>query len=244
MADEHEGGGFLHKKLFGLPLPVVLIGGGLVAFFVLAHRGASGGAAAAPETGPAGLTGDSGSGTAMSLQDQQQQEQLGYQTALDQLNLEAARFGLSQQEAAFGPGQAAGKDAAGHQTYTYGTGPISKAWQQVTVGGQTLWEDIYHPGHIINEQQAQQLAPSDHGPYASGANKLTLGNLIAPVLGGFINAGQQFASRWLTAQVPGLPVGLPNQSQPVSQRPAPPSAPATPSYTPPVLIASKTRYLG
>src|SRR6185437_10880334 len=105
MADEHEGGGCLHKKVFGLPLPVVLIGGGLVAFFVLAHRGAGGGAAAAPETGPAGLTGDTGSGTAASLQDQYQQEQLGYQTALDQLNLEAARFGLTQQEqgaAAFG----------------------------------------------------------------------------------------------------------------------------------------------
>jgi len=48
------------------------------------------------------------------------------------------------------------------------TGITSKAWQQVMVGGQQAWEDIYHPGHIISEQQAQQLSPQNSGPYARG----------------------------------------------------------------------------
>ena len=242
MADEHghEGGGLLRKKLFGLPLPVVLGGGALVVFFIFAHRSAGGGAAAAP-AGPQGLTGDTtGAGAALSLQDQQSQEQLGYQSALDQLNLEAARFGLSQQEqsaAAFGsPGApvAAGSQG-GHPTYNYGTGSISKAWQQI---GNGQWEDIFHPGHIITDSQAQQLAPSDHGPYASGANKLTLGNVFAPILSNL----QQAATLYLNAQL-GLPVGLPNAPAPTAARPAGPSAPATPNYTPPVLVASKNRGL-
>lgn len=242
MADEHghEGGGFLHKKLFGLPLPVVLGGGALVVFFVLAHRSAGGGVSA-PAAGPTGPTGDTtGQGTAMSLQDQLTAEQLGYQTALDKLNLQAAQFGLNQAEqgaAAFGsPGSPVAQGTqGGHTVFSYGTGQVSKAWQQI---GNGQWEDIFHPGHIISDQQAQQLAPEDHGPYASGANKLTLGNFFAPVLKGL----QQAANVYVGTQL-GIPVGLPNAPSPVSAKPAPQSAPATPSYTPPVLVASKNRGL-
>ena len=45
------------------------------------------------------------------------------------------------------------------------TGVVSKAWKQIAGG---YWEDIYHPGHIITEQQAESLGPENHGPYAKG----------------------------------------------------------------------------
>jgi hypothetical protein len=237
MAEEHEGGGLLQKKLFGLPAPVVLGGGALVAWFVLAHRtSAPSGAVDQTPSGPQGLAGAGGSPAAESLQDQQQREQLGYQTALDALRLEAARFGLTQQEQAYnqqaqalGGGTAVGTDH-GKTRYSYGTGAVSKAWQQVNVGGQSLWEDIYHPGHIINEQQAQQLSSKNSGPYAKGQ-------------GGFFGEAWKFIQSGLGvyARSQGIPVGLPSARQPTAAEPALPSVPATPRYTPPFALQKANR---
>ena len=265
MAEEHEGGGrgLLHKKLFGLPAPVVLGAGALLVWFVLSHRRAAGGGVAPSAAGAPDLSGGGGGATtAMSLQDQQQAEQLGYRTALDQLNLEAARTGLSQAELPFQQQQAAltnfGSPATpvalgsqgGNTTYSYGLGPVSKAWQQVTIGGQTMWEDIFHPGHIISESQAQQLAPQDRGPYAKGGggffgrvwDNIKMGlQLYANSQGVPISLGG--GQTKFTLASPQFPVGPSPQPQPASPNVAPSTAPATPYYTPPFVSAGKNTLL-
>ena len=265
MAEEHEGGGrgLLHKKLFGLPAPVVLGAGALLVWFVLSHRRAAGGGVAPTSAGAPDLSGGGGgAGTAMSLQDQLQAEQLGYRTALDQLNLEAARTGLSQAELPFQQQQAAltnfGSPATpvalgsqgGKTTYSYGLGPVSKAWQQVSIGGQTMWEDIFHPGHIISESQAQQLAPQDRGPYAQarggffqqlfagftgqGQYNQGIGGFLGSIgrtVAGFAGAGTPITVGTVGGATFGIPVGPKQQPQPVSTRVALTPVTSSPYYT-------------
>lgn len=260
---EEQGGGLLHKKLFGLPTPVVLGAGALLIWFVLSHRRAAGGGVAPSAAGAPDLSGGGGgASTAMSLQDQMQAEQLGYRSALDKLNLEAARTGLSQAELPFQQQQAAlanfGSPATpvalgsqgGHTTYSYGQGEISKAWQQVSIGGQTMWEDIFHPGHIISESQAQQLAPSDRGPYAQargsffqqlfagfagqGQYDQGIGGFLGGLgrtVAGFAATGTPITAGTVGGATFGIPVGPKQRPQPASSSIALPTAPASPYWT-------------
>lgn len=154
--------------------PIAVVAAGAVGLYLLMQRSAGGAPSAAgdtslPPTGPppqGGQTPPQYFSPAEQVAAELSQGQLMQQQLL--ANSAASLYGATP----------AGMDAGGHQEYSYGVGAVSKAWQQVVVGGQQVWEDIYHPGHIITEQQAQQLAPQDHGPYASGANKLTPINLL------------------------------------------------------------------
>lgn len=157
--------------------PIAVVGAGALGLYLLMQR--QGGGAPAADSSALPATGPPPQG------DQTPQyfspaEQVA--AGLSQSELFRQQLQANSAAALFG-GTPAGVDAGGHQEYNYGGGQISKAWQQVVVNGQQMWEDIYHPGHIITEQQAQQLAPQDHGPYASGANKITLGSVLGGIAG-------------------------------------------------------------
>jgi hypothetical protein len=134
---------------------------GVAGLYLLTHRGSGASSdTGLPATGPPQLGNmtptaapsssfDSGQSVAASLSDRYHQMALA--TADSRLALTEQQFGVN----------AAIPGAQG----PYGTGAVSKAWQQIQGG----WEDIAHPGHIISEQQAQQLGPTNHGPYAKGA---------------------------------------------------------------------------
>ena len=257
MVEEHGHQGFLHRKLFGLPAPVVLGAGGLLVVFVLAHRGAAaGGAVDTPAAGTPDLGGGAGTTdtTANNLQTQQQQQDLAYQGALQQLDLAARGLQLEQLQGQV-TGTPAGQNTAGtaigtqggNTVYSYGNGVVQKAWQQVQLGGQQAWEDIFHPGHIISEQEAQQLAPTDHGPYATPAEAITIGNLTGirnpiDLLRNLIAAGASTAAGApitlgsFGIKPPGaLPAGKPSVSRP--------GAATAPAQAAPVIVASVNQSL-
>lgn len=163
---------------------LAIAGAGLVGLYLLTQR-SSGGAPAAdaglPATGPAPVGDQTPAATGP----------LGTYFSPEE-QVAAGLSGQLQGLTMFASPQAAGTDKGGHAEYSYGTGAVSKAWQQVVVEGQTAWEDIYHPGHIISEQQAQQLAPQDHGPYAQGQGGFlgqlatALGTAAKTALGGYL----------------------------------------------------------
>lgn len=184
--------------------PIAVVGAGALGLYLLMQR-QGGGAPAAdnsalPATGPPPQGNQTPAPQFFSPAEQvaaglSQSELLRQQL---QANASAALFGATP----------AGMDAGGHQEYSYGVGQVSKAWQQVVVNGQQVWEDIYHPGHIITEQQAQQLAPQDHGPYATGKNAITLGNFFSGVVSNIKQAAQIYAASQ------GVPVGAIPSSSP------------------------------
>lgn len=160
---------------------LAIAGAGVVGLYLLTQRSGGGAPAGAsdaglPATGPPPVGDQTPASTFFSPEEQ----------------VAAGLAGQLQGLTMFATPQAAGTDTDGHAEYSYGTGAVSKAWQQVVVEGQTAWEDIYHPGHIISEQQAQQLAPQDHGPYAQasggffGQVATALGSVAKTALGTYL----------------------------------------------------------
>jgi hypothetical protein len=137
-------------------LPFILIGGVVVVFLALKAKGG-----ASQQTGSApaqdlSMLGGGGSAPVMQQPavvpaDVAQQFAQQFASSRDKRMAMAAQWqDLGNQN---GMGQ--------QQT----TGVVSKAWQQLSNGN---WQDMFHSGHIITEQQAQQLSSQNHGPYAQG----------------------------------------------------------------------------
>lgn len=192
---------------------VAVVGAGIAGVYLLMQRQGAGSAPAAagglPDTGPP----PQGNQTPTP----------SYFSSAEQVAADASQQLLAQAAANAVP---IGQDKGGHQEYSYGSGAVSKAWQQVTIGGQQLWEDIYHPGHVISEQQAQQLAPQDHGPYARGSGGV-LGQL-----GTFLGSVGQLAARF------GAPIPAP--ISPTVATNTQPAAPVIPGFTPGIAPHSVT----
>lgn len=192
---------------------VAVAGAGIAGVYLLMQRSGSGSAPAAagglPDTGPP----PQGNQTPAPQ----------YFSSAEQAAADASQQLLQQAAANAVP---IGTDKGGHQEYSYGGGSVSKAWQQVQIGGQQLWEDIYHPGHVISEQQAQQLAPQDHGPYARGS-------------GGFLGQAFSFIGNNLrqAAQIYAAASGVPVPVQATNTTPA---APVIPGFTPGIAPHSVT----
>lgn len=253
MAEEHEAHGH-GKKVLGLP-PIAWIGaGGLLLLFVFLHKRAQGvgNAAPGPADNPSLAGGGSGESTAQSLQQQAEAQDLAFRGALRGLALQSAQLQLGQQQAMFASnplaqqnlaGTAVGS-AGGHTEYSYGIGAVSKAWQQVTVGGQQMWEDVFHPGHIISESQAQALGGQNSGPYAQGRGSF-LQQLISRFTGqqpSQITAGSTlatFGADAIGAAAGGAPITLGTFG---FQAPAHPAAGHTVSSAPPQQVASLPQF--
>lgn len=161
------------------------VGAGVLGLYLLSRKGGGGGAApAAADTGSPPATGPPpiGNQTPQAPQPQpayfspEQQAAAGYAGQMGQLQ-KAAQNAIQD----FSTPQVVGTDKGGHTEYSYGTGAVSKAWQQVAQG---TWEDIFHPGHIITEQQAQQLSSQNSGPYARGGGGffVQLGSFLGTAL--------------------------------------------------------------
>lgn len=181
--------------------PVAIVGAGAVGLYLLMQR--QGGSAPADAAASLPPTGPPPQGDQTPPQYFSPAEQVAAELSQGQLMQQQL---LANSAASLYGATPTGMDAGGHQEYSYGVGAVSKAWQQVVVGGQQVWEDIYHPGHIITEQQAQQLAPQDHGPYASGANALTLANFGSRLMSNIQQGLQIYAASQ------GVPVSLTPQS--------------------------------
>lgn len=190
---------------------------GVAGLYLLMHRGGSGTSASdagLPSTGPpqignmtpsaAGSSSfDQGQVVAASLSDRY--HQLAQMNADNQLALTEQQFGVG----AAIPG-----------------GTISKGWQQIAGG----WSDLAHPGHLISEQQAEQLGPQNHGPYAKGGGGFfgTIGTALSSAFKTVTNSFFQAETGVAQAQI---------GSFAQSQMPAPPpyNGPYAPGYRPPVV---------
>lgn len=203
---------------------VAIAGVGVLGLYLLMHRGSSTASAAAglPETGPA---------------------QLGNMTPAQTFfaPTEQAAAQLSQSELHRQQAQArASAGLSGGQVSASGlplTGVASKAWQQVQTAAGTAWEDIYHPGHVISEQQAQMFSSQNRGPYAQGGGGF-FGGLAKFITGLAPNLAASYAA--------GAPITLGSAFMgPRKPNPAPtvftPGIAPTPRYgvaPPPVMSSS------
>jgi hypothetical protein len=186
---------------------------GVAGLYLLSHRGSSGGSASdagLPATGPPQLGNMTPSASQGSYYDQG--EQVAAFTSLSDRHRQ-----LAQANAA--------------QTIPL-TGTVSKAWAQLATGD---WQDRFHPGHIISEQEAEAIGPSNHGPYAKGGG--TFIDKFFRVVGNNIKQAVQ-----VYAASQGVPVALPQSSpRPVQPTPrfgtpgiAPSPSPALSYGNPPV----------
>lgn len=142
---------------------------GVVGLYLLSHRGSSGGSASdagLPATGPPQLGNMTPSASQGSYYDQG--EQVAAFTSLSDRHRQMAQANAAQ-------------------TIPL-TGYVSKAWAQLATGD---WQDRFHPGHIISEQEAEAIGPSNHGPYAKGS-------------GGFFGQVADFVGSLAKAVGPGI----------------------------------------
>src|SRR5690348_3531976 len=107
---------------------LAIAGAGVVGLYLLTQRSGGRAPAAAsdaglPQTGPPPAGDQTPAGTFFSPEEQ----------------VAAGLAGQLQGLTMFASPQAAGTDKGGHAEYSYGTGAVSKAWQQVVVEGQTAW---------------------------------------------------------------------------------------------------------
>jgi len=160
-----------HKLKKALPW---IIGGVVIVFFVLKMR--SGGASKQTGSAPAqdlSMLGGGGSAPVM------QQPAVVPGDVAQQFAQQFASSRERRQAMAAQWQDLGNQNGMGQQRYT---GVVSKAWKQL-VGGN--WEDTFHAGHIITEQQAQQLSSQNHGPYAQGQ-----GGFFSQVVNFIKGAGQ------------------------------------------------------